>query len=319
MRRFINRRTAAWLLYYSGILFLIGMLARWLGTGRPLFLTGHRVLPEKNVGNRVSDVDRMALLSGHAITTRDLEKRLKFIMRLRAAGDPSELTSGMPSGQAFYLTFDDGYRDNVYAAAPVLQKLGVRAVVFLIGDIVRNPGTTPWWDTWGGSAIRNSENEKDAITAYSKRCQERKKISRGLRRDNGDVGETSSGHLMYLSEMEIKQPNQTFYFANHTASHSNLTLLNDAEIAEEIEGGMTAIRDAPNYLPLLAFPFGSYNERVLSYLREKSDIVLAFATGSGSHTDRHCLRRVNLNTSPYCLFIADCVGIFNIFHRKRLH
>ncbi len=313
MKRFINRRTVAWTLYYTGILYLIGMLARWIGENTPLFLMGHRVLPDNNRADTLDDIDRMAHLSGHAITATDLKRRLKFVRRLRPAGDPSELTSGMPRNKAFYLTFDDGYRDNITIAAPILQKLGIKAVIFLIGDMVKNPNILPWWDSWGADALRVSRNDDDAVSAYGKRCLEQKNISRGLRCDSTPVYEENNRHCLYLSERDIKQENQTFYFACHTASHANLTLLNDAEISTEIEEGIATIRDAPNYLPLLAFPFGSYNERVLSYLQGDSDITLAFATWRGIHKNRYCVSRVNLNTSPYYLFVAECLGVFRFF------
>lgn len=43
------------------------------------------------------------------------------------------------------ITFDDGYLDNYTNAFPVLRRLGLPAVIFLITDRMDNP-IVPWWD-----------------------------------------------------------------------------------------------------------------------------------------------------------------------------
>lgn len=47
------------------------------------------------------------------------------------------------------ITFDDGYRDNAEVAAPVLQRLGLRAV-FFVSTAYMDGTDFPWWDeiTW---------------------------------------------------------------------------------------------------------------------------------------------------------------------------
>lgn len=316
MKRLINRRTAAWLLYYSGLLHLCGLLTKWSGNSGPLLLTGHRVLASKH--DDLSNIDRMALASGHAITASELERRLKSVMWLRSPGNPADLAAGTPKSGAFYLTFDDGYLDNLQAATPVLEKLGIKAIIFLVSDLVMNPNKLPWWDAWGEEELAAHPDEAKAVSAYGKRCLQYKKTSQGLLRDTNAFGLSVQGQRLYLTEEEIRQAGgKTFYFANHTATHANLTQLNEQEIAQEIETCSTALQGLPGYLPLLAFPFGAYDQRVLSYLQAGSMFSMAFATGCGSDKDRYCLRRLNLYTSPYYLFVAECVGIFDLLRKLR--
>lgn len=316
MKRLINQRTAAWLLYYSGLLHLFGLLAKYSGKSRPLLLMGHRVLASNQ--GPLSNIDRMALASGHAITASELEHRLKWVMKLRSPGNPVDLTAGMPASNTFYLTFDDGYLDNLHAAAPVLEKLGVKAIIFLVSDLVANPNKLPWWDAWGEEELAAHPDQAQAVSAYGKRCLKYKKTSKGLLRDTNAFSSSALGQRLYLTEEELRQAGgKTFYFANHTATHANLTQLNDQEIRQEIETCSAALQGLPGYLPILAFPFGAYDQRVLSYLQAGSSFSMAFATGSGSDAERYCLRRLNLYTSPYSLFVAECVGIFDFLRKLR--
>lgn len=314
MKRLINRRTAAWLLYYSGLLYLFGRMAKWAGNSKPLLLTGHRVLTNGNT--KLSHIDHMALASRHAITASELEHRLKWVMRLRTPGNPAELAAGTPKGDAFYLTFDDGYLDNLHTAAPVLEKLGVKAIIFLVSDLVANPNKLPWWDAWGEEELAAHPDEAKAVSAYGKRCLHYKKSSKGLLRDTNAFGLSAPGQRLYLTIEELRQAGgKTFYFANHTATHANLTQLSEQEIAQEIETCSAALLGLPGYLPLLAYPFGAYDNRVLAYLHTSTKFSLAFATGSGSSSDRFCLRRLNLNTSPFFLFAAEFLGVFDFLSK----
>jgi len=56
------------------------------------------------------------------------------------------LVSGGGARRMFCVTFDDGYRDNLLAAAPVLAAAGVPATVFVVSGAV-GAGRMFWWDT----------------------------------------------------------------------------------------------------------------------------------------------------------------------------
>jgi peptidoglycan/xylan/chitin deacetylase (PgdA/CDA1 family) len=317
IKKFLNRRTIAAALYYSGLLFMIGYMKKYLHMKSPLYLTGHRVLPAGHA--HISDIDNMALISGHAITDHELARRLRFVMRYRAVGNPVDLARGMPSGDAFYLTFDDGYLDNLRVAGPQLKKLGIKAVIFIVGELLRNPKLLPWWDAWG-SPKYNKQISQNSPHYYMQLCRNMIATSRGLLRD-GPEAYTSVDNInrLYMSEHDARQAfsEGTFYPASHTLSHANLTLLSESEIAEEINGGIEAVRNLPNYLPLLAYPFGFFNKKVLSYLKSRNDISLAFATRWGTAGNQFALKRVNLNTAPFCLFAAECIGVFDFANKAQ--
>jgi peptidoglycan/xylan/chitin deacetylase (PgdA/CDA1 family) len=308
MARLINRRVVAEILYRTGVLHLAG----WLGRYRrrdPLILMGHRVLPESALHDG-DGVDRMALLSGHALGERELERRLRLLLRLRPPGDPGRLADGLPAGREFYLTFDDGCRDNLLHAAPVLRKLDLKAVVFLVGELVNKPDANPWWDRYGSEALGRCSSVDGATEEYGRRCTETKRITRGLTAE--DLQAYPGGHA-YLNRSEIEQGVDVFYYGNHTLSHPNLTQLDAAEIGREIDEGQRILDGLPGVIPVLAYPFGFNDDKVIQVVRERPRIKLAVATGRGTAGNAYRLPRVNLNTQPFSLFFAECVGVFDVF------
>ena len=71
-------------------------------------------------------------------------RRLGTVVDLREALD--DLSAGRPlPHRAVALTFDDGYRDNLVNAKPVLARYGIPATLFLATGFV-DQDTPFWWD-----------------------------------------------------------------------------------------------------------------------------------------------------------------------------
>lgn len=299
-----KRELAALLLYYSGVVHLVTLARRWLGVGGPIFLTGHRVLPASAA--ETDPVDKMALLSRHAITPEELAQRLGFLIRwVGPAGDPEELRAGMPTRRAFYLTFDDGYLDNLTHAAPVLDRQGVRAVIFLVADLVAHPEASPWWDRFGEEALRQAASDAEAVQAYSRRCGVAKRDFAGLTQADLMACPTRR----YLTQAEVDALPSALVPANHTQSHANLCVLDAAQIEREVAGGEAPIASHPRRLPVLAFPFGNHDSKAIDFLRRSGQYRVAFATGGGRERDPLRARRINLNVAGLPLFAAQCAGL----------
>ncbi len=320
IRRLHRRKILARCLYYSGILFVLSALEKRSEKNVPLYLVGHRILPASEQEGSRSAIDRMALRSGHALTDKALERRLRFVKRLRPVGDPSDFERGIPSGRAFYVTFDDGYVDTVNVGGPILEKLGIKAVIFLVQELVRNPCILPWWDAWGSISASQPPSATE-VRVYTARCEATKLATRGLLRDRSRCYEIApEADRLYLSLGEVQrlQGQGLFFFGNHTRTHANLTQLSGVEIAREINHSTGTPDGMRGFLPLLAYPFGFHNETVRTHVARRADILLAFATSNGSPTDRLSLKRVSLNTESFCLFVAECIGVFDALKRLRI-
>lgn len=83
------------------------------------------------------------------VAERVLEAQVALLARagrapLTVAEGLARLAEGRP-GHAVAFTFDDGYRDNVTRALPILERHGARATFYLTAGLM-DEGRAPWWD-----------------------------------------------------------------------------------------------------------------------------------------------------------------------------
>ena len=90
-------------------------------------------------------------LIGKAIihSTTSFEKQMRFVAQYFNPITMDDIVDclhgkrSMPK-KAVAVTFDDGYADNFYLAAPILNKFGIRATFYVISDCIGH-GTLPWF------------------------------------------------------------------------------------------------------------------------------------------------------------------------------
>jgi peptidoglycan/xylan/chitin deacetylase (PgdA/CDA1 family) len=121
-------------------------------------LVYHRVAPEGGVG----DPPGFGVECG--VPVEVFEAQMRFMLRyfdpVRAC-DLVGWAGASPNGRpSFAVTFDDGYLDNLTHAAPVLQRLGIPATLFLSTDFV-GTGRLFWWEQLGRMLRETREKELD--------------------------------------------------------------------------------------------------------------------------------------------------------------
>ena len=114
--------------------------------------------------------DRLLVLGWHNVDStwlfpsrpgagpRGMGRQLRFLRRstnvvdLRQALDA--LATGRPlPARAVAITFDDGYRDQLELAAPMLERLGLPATFFLIPGVLSRT-VRPWWELIAWAVMR---------------------------------------------------------------------------------------------------------------------------------------------------------------------
>lgn len=139
------------------------------------------------------------------------------------------------------ITFDDGYRDNLTNALPILQKYGMKAVLFLITEESFNR-----WDV----ETKNREQEKNFP-------------------------------LMNREELEEFYRSACIEIGGHTTKHLYMPQCSTEVLEEDLKRANESIFELTGKYPLsFAYPWGVHDERVRSIV-EKLGYRFAVATEDG--------------------------------------
>ncbi len=114
-----------------------------------LTLCLHRVVPDDRVEANWPWLER-----GSAITESTLGETLAALCKDYTPCTEDEVAAALQSGvsaneRLLWITFDDGYRDNLYVAAPILEAFGVRPTLFVTSRVLSPPFRLPvdrWYD-----------------------------------------------------------------------------------------------------------------------------------------------------------------------------
>jgi peptidoglycan/xylan/chitin deacetylase (PgdA/CDA1 family) len=202
--------------------------------------------------------------------------------------------SGRSTRGMFALTFDDAYA-SLEEGVEILRQHGVAATVFVATDAARQ-GSTYWWDRLEG-ALANVSTER--WRKFEEQCglpaQYRARTPAGeapiwplrqwlLEVHHGRWPEalgdaitaletearcTTIQRSMSFEELARFERTAPVTFAVHTRSHPVIPALTRAEARGEIEQSHRELLDRfTNVIPVLAFPYGIYDQSSVQAARE---------------------------------------------------
>ena len=296
---------------------------RWAAQGPGVILTLHRVRPwrEKSFApNRFLEITPEFL--GRVISL--LRQDGFDVVPLDEV--PARLESKRRRRPFAVITFDDGYRDNLEHAWPILKRHGAPWTVFIAPDFVEGRGRL-WWLELEESIARldvvditigeihlvldtSSPRRKDA--AY-------RQLYRRLRAVSEQESRAVTGHLASLIDLDVSQyvaeqcagwdeisalaQDPSVTIGSHTLSHPILLRNDSMFAAHEIKDSKSMIeRRLGRPVKHLAFPFGdggSVGPREFLLARE-AGYLTAVTTCPGHVWPRHANRptalpRVSIN------------------------
>ncbi len=203
-----------------------------------------------------------------AVPTAVFEARIAHLARHYQALPVEDLAERVGTGRiprnAVALTFDDGYRDNLTHAAPILARYGVRATIFLTTGLI-GTGEIPWFDRLavalresprprlelgpGASLALGSRGERLAALALAldhlKRLpdtERRRTLDRLLAQLDAPSAETKSEMLSWDDVHALR--GLGFSVGAHTISHPILSRCTPEQAWEEIHGSKLAVERA---------------------------------------------------------------------------
>lgn len=307
---------------------------------------GRKLFPKNGAvivyGHRVAD-DNEGYLAG--LNPEWLDQQLGYLTRHYEIFELAKLVECFEQGRpvpqnSAVLTFDDGFRDNLTNALPLLQRYGVSATVFVVTGCITS-GELPWSQRLGYVFQNTSrpsvelpgmkgdfdlQSDRGRLAAYRVAKEPLKRMSRAERENNlkglVEALEVDAPRDRMLSWSDLEDlKNQGIEIGAHTYSHPLLASISIKEARWEMERSREDLRDRLGVeRPSFCFPAGSCNAELMALAR-----TLGFRSAfqpNGRHrvnnletADAFSLCRVGFPEAPATLLEAELDGPFNFIRR----
>ena len=178
------------------------------------------------------------------------------------------------------ITFDDGYRDNLTEAAPILRDFGLPATLFLATD-PQERGEPFWWDILELAGLADPET----LAGLKTRPYDEFRLAIDFARANLSAEALDyTMRRLYLSWDEVRQWTALGHSVGaHTATHPILSRVPAAGVRAELRASRAAIeRQIGHTVDLFAYP----NGRAIDFTDETARIVAEEGFTRRLHDDR---------------------------------
>jgi len=221
----------------------------------------------------------LAVLAYHDI--RDRERFAWQLDHLRRAASPvgvddviqaAEGGAGLPH-RAVLVTFDDGHRDVLEVAMPLLRERNMPAAAFVVGGLIGTE-TPHWWtevkalvQAGGRSPAVAGLSQGDAVRALKHVANDVRlgaldELRRTASRPAPAVRQLTGSELVRLESDGVA-------IGNHSLTHPCLTTCDNETVQAEIRGGQEILSAAVGHeIDAFAYPDGGRDERVSRIVRE---------------------------------------------------
>lgn len=313
-RRVLHR--AQQLLYLSGLASLYAKLTRPNGA---LILMYHSV---------VNDEIAAYIDPNNSIAVEQFETQLKFLKKHCNVISFSEMVEHIQENEplperAAVITFDDGYRDNLTLAAPLLEKYKLPATLFLCTGYVER-AETQWIDQlYSAFQFRTKQalkfqpdneqfnllSETGVQQAYRAAVQqlltaELDKRTEILQQIKGQLQPEQEMPRLTLNWDEVRQLKNNypqFELGLHTRDHMDLTTINKADVEAEIKKCQSDYeQELSAKAKFFSYPYGRNNETIRAYSKMAgfdAAVITQPTTLVKTTTDRYALPRLETSAS----------------------
>lgn len=192
--------------------------------------TGIPILEYHRVSDKISGKDV------HSVYVQDFQWQMKYlfennynVISLQDFYDNVNNKNVLPE-KSIIITFDDGHRDNIYYAAPILRQYNFKAIMFIVSNYVGKKG---WLDVNGNLL----EHETDKSQWWD-----------------------------LLSWQELKSLQDCYILESHCHSHKKLTMINDLTLIDELKAPKKYLFDKLGInSKYFCYPYGIYSEYVIDF------------------------------------------------------
>jgi len=261
--------------------------------------------------HRVADPDRDPHLNPRLISAepdvfaRQMQYLANHYQPVRLLDVLEAVESGRPlPRRAVLVTFDDGYRDFLEVALPILRSHRIPSVLFVPTAYPDRPDRAFWWDRLhrcctdpirpelvhpllGSLPLRTTAERRAGLRAVLGQCKQvpHDEAMALVEEICAQLGERDDDYAAVLGWDELRGlGSHDVAVCAHTRWHPLLTRVTAARVREEIVGSQTDIEDwLGDGLPVLSYPDGAHDDTVVETAR-RAGFVLAFTQTDG-HSD----------------------------------
>ena len=279
--------------------------------GRACVLCYHRVLPDEEF---VADKSPNSNL---IMPTSKFAEQMKFLSEKYKVVSMDELEKHLESDSNKFvvsITFDDGYKDNLVHALPILEKYNIPVTIYVITRLPDGDTWIWWYEIWDHLEKNNSVKANDMLKYTTIKTNKQKiktfKILLNLilnlpydeqRKTVENITGISSRKQypqLCLSWDEIKKLDRhsLITIGAHTHSHPNLKQLTEEETFSEMMQSKNKLEDQLGHsVDHFAYPFGTENEA------DKKEFLLA----------SRCRFRTAVTTRPQTIIRQTALNSIN--------
>jgi peptidoglycan/xylan/chitin deacetylase (PgdA/CDA1 family) len=230
-------------------------------------------------------------------TAAEFERQVRHLTRYYHPVGADEVLAAvgrrhrLPS-RAALVTFDDGYRDFLELAWPILERYQVPSILFVPTAYVEQPERIFWWDAVWQTLTRTTQVVGDPLIAF--RAQVIRLKSLPPRQRSAEVS-----HLSERLGVRPEPPRAVLSWpelrhlvaagvtvAAHTQIHERLDQLDRPTLMREVEGSRDdVVRELGSSPPVFAYPYGNVNGQVVKVVRQ-AGFECAFTTLCGLNAMR---------------------------------
>jgi len=219
------------------------------------------------------------------------------------------------------LGFDDGFKNVIVNALPILEEAQIPATFFVVGEALTRSGFVPWFVelthlvrkarrttvTWGSGIVdladpracstfkRRFEVVFRACRSQSDRERLLSEISNAVAVPRPQASELDDD-LRFVAKEDLAKlgVGSLLTIGSHAMTHRHLAALSREEQRAEAEMSDAILREhCPRYCPVIAYPGGSFNADTLAVVRTTYRAGFAVLLGS-SYRNPYAYPRMGL-------------------------
>jgi peptidoglycan/xylan/chitin deacetylase (PgdA/CDA1 family) len=266
--------------YFLGSLALSKYLVKSF-QGDAIIVMYHRVLPdEEYIKNQGPNQQLAVSLSRFTEQIAYFSQNYTPMSFERFLTNPAKMKA---SKKALIVTFDDGYKDNLLYALPVLKKYQVPAIIYVATKYACGDHDMWWYEVWAmchenlkisfkweerffNLSLKTMEEKMGAFTEIrslllGNSLGGQKRIMELLRKDLGCTPRTYPDAVLTWDEIKQLDQEPLITIGAHTANHPCLATLSRDEAKREMLIGKQLLEEKLDHeVTHFAYPFGGYND-----------------------------------------------------------